>query len=215
MKKFLIGVSVITASGILLYTALLIYIGNKAQQDTKVKSDVILVLGGHVISGGDCFGPICKQIGFTPMPHYNPCVVARVDQAVWLYKNQYAPKILMSGGTDKETNANEAETMKVMAMEAGVPEGDILTEKESTSTYENFLFSQKIINEAGLNSVIIVTEPYHNPRAELVASKLGYKYSLSPATNSICWDKNNFLANWNFLKKEPLALIGYKLLNKI
>lgn len=191
------------------------YIGSKAKQDTKVKSDVILVLGGHVISGTDCYGPICKQKNFVPMPHYNPCVVARIDQAVSLYKNHFAPKILMSGGTDKETNANEAETMKKIAIEAGVPATDILVENASTSTYENFSISQKILQNAGLHSVIIVTEPYHMARAELVASKLHYTYSASPAINSVCWDKNNFLANWNFLKKEPWAIIGCKLLNKI
>ena len=215
MKKFLIILSVIVISVPLLYTALLIYIGNKAQQDTKVKSDIILVLGGSAMSGTSCYGPICQQIGFVPNPHYNPCVVARVDHAVSLYKNHYAPKILMSGGTDKDTNVNEAETMKKIAIESGVPEADILMEKESTSTYENFALSQKILNEAGLHSVIIVTEPYHIARAGLVASKLHYNYSLSPAIDSPCWDQNDFFANWNFLKKESLTLIAYKLLNEI
>ena len=213
MKKFLIIfsiiVSIIAASVLLLYTALLIYIGNKAEQDTKVKSDVILVLGGSAIGGTTCYGPICQQ-GFVPHPQYNPCVVARVDHAVSLYKNDYAPKILMSGGTDKEDNVNEAETMKKIAMEAGVTEADILMEKESTSTYENLALSQKILNKAGLNSVIIVSDPYHNARAGLVASKLHYKYSLSPTRNSPSCSHPD-----DYFLKEPLALIGYKLLNEI
>ncbi len=150
-----------------------------------------------------------------PHPHYNPCVLARVDHAVSLYKEGFASKILMSGGTDKETNANEAETMKKMAMESGVPETDILLEKESTSTYENLLLSQKIISNAHLSSVIIVTEPYHNARADLVAAKLGYKYALSPTMTSPCWNDKNLFANWNFLKREALALIAYKLIHKI
>lgn len=215
MKKVFVTLSIIAISALLLCASLLLYIGNRAKLDTKVKSDVILVLGGSAISGNSCFGPICKRIGFVPHPHYNPCVVARVDQAVSLYKDHYAPKILMSGGDDTEDNVNEAETMKKIAMEAGVPEEDILMEKKSTSTYENFLLSQEVINKAGLHSVIIVTEPYHNARAELVASKLHYKYSVSPTRTSPCWDEDNFFANWNFLKKELLALIGYKLLNKI
>ena len=185
-----------------------------AGQDTKVKSDVILVLGGSAYSGTSCYGPICQH-GFVPHRRLNPCLVARVDHAVSLYKDHYAPKILMSGGNDKEDNANEAETMKKIATEAGVPEEDILMEKESTSTYENFALSQKIITEAGLHSVVIVTDPYHNARAGLVASKLHYRYTFSPAVDSPCWDqdKNNF-TNRDFLH-EAWALIGYKLLNKI
>jgi uncharacterized SAM-binding protein YcdF (DUF218 family) len=214
MKKFLIIFLIIAVFAVLLYTAVLIYIGKRAQQDTKIKSDIILVLGGRIMSGTDCFGPICKQKGFVKKSHYNPCVVARIDHAVSLYKDGFAPKILMSGGTD-EDGVNEAETMKKIATESGVPEENILTEKESTSTYENLLLSQKIINNAGLHSVIIVTEPYHIARAGLVASKLNYTYTLSPAINSTCWDQNSFFANWNFIKKESFALIGYIFLNKI
>lgn len=214
MKRFLMAFSIIAIVAFLLYSALLVFIYREANRDTKVKSDSILVLGGKAISGTSCFGPICQKIGFVPKPHYNPCLVARVDHAVALYKDQYAPKIIMTGGTD-EDGVNEAEIMKKIALKAGVPEADIVMEKESTSTYENFAFSKKIMNEAGFQTVIIVTEPYHIARAELVASKLHYTYSVSPAKESPCWDQNSFFANLNFLKKEALALIGYKLLNKI
>ncbi|HWZ65846.1 MAG TPA: YdcF family protein [Patescibacteria group bacterium] len=215
MKKFLITLSIIAVTALLLYASLLLYVSNKAEQDTKVKSDVILVLGGSAVGGVTCFGPICQH-GFVPHPHDNPCLVARVDHAVSLYKDHYAPKILMSGGTDKGTNVNEAETMKKLALAAGVPEANILMEKESTSTYENFALSEKVLNKAGLHSVIIVTDPYHNARAELVASKLHFKYSLSPASNSPCWeqDKNKPFTNRDS-RREVFALIGYKLLNKI
>ena len=217
MKKFLILLSIIAASILLFsitFTALLIYISNEAKQDTKVKSDVILVLGGSAYGGTSCYGPICQH-DFVPQRRLNPCLVARVDHAVSLYKEHYAPKILMSGGNDKEDNANEAETMKKIAIDAGVPEADILMEKESTSTYENFALSQKIITDAKLHSIIIVSDPYHNARAELIASKLHYKYSVSPAVESPCWDQDkSSLTNRDFLH-EALALIGYKLLNRI
>jgi uncharacterized SAM-binding protein YcdF (DUF218 family) len=213
MKKFLITLLIIATSFLLLYAALLLYVSNRAQQDTKVKSDVILVLGEKAYTGASCFGPVCRH-GFVSNPHYNPCLVARVNQAVSLYKNRYAPKILMSGGTDKEDNENEAETMEKIAMEAGVPKADILMENKSTSTYENLVLSQKVMNKAGLHSAIIVTDPYANARAERVALKLRYAYSLSPASSSPCWDQNNYFANQSTLE-EPLALIGYKLSNKI
>ncbi|MDE1924917.1 MAG: YdcF family protein [Patescibacteria group bacterium] len=218
MKKiFLITLSTIVAVAVftlIFYAALLAYIANEAEQDTKVKSDAILVLGGEAISGISCYGPICQH-GFVPHPQLNPCLVARVDHAVSLYKDGYAPKILMSGGTDADTNVNEAETMKKIAIDAGISEADILTEAKSSSTYENFTFSQKILVEADLHSVIIITDPYHNARAALVASKLQYDYTLSPDVESTCWtqDKNNPF-NRDSLR-EASALIEYKLLNEI
>ncbi len=215
MKKLIIIISAILASAGFIYFSLLIYIDKNAEQDTKIKSDAILVLGGSAIGGISCVGPICKN-GFVPNPHYNPCLVARVMHGVSLYKDHYAPKIVMTGGNDEESNVNEAETMKKIATEAGVPEKDILLEKESTSTHENFLLSKKILEEAGLLSIIVVTDPYHSVRAGLIASKLHYQYSLSPAVESACWDqdKNKPFTNRDS-RREVFALIVYKLLNKI
>ena len=197
------------------YAFVLALIAQKSTVDTKVKSDVIMVLGGHVFSGTSCTGPICDKPGFVKVSRPNPCVVGRVAQAVSLYKEGYAPKILMSGGDDEEIHANEAETMKKWAVEADVPEEHILTETKSTSTYENFVLSKKIFEGAQLYSVLVVTEPYHIARAGFVATKLGYTYSVSPAVNKECWNSDYFFANWKFVKRESLALIGYKLSGKI
>lgn len=215
MKKFIILLLLFVIVILIIFISLLLYIGHMAGQDTKVKSDVIMVLGGNAYGGTTCYGPICQKKGFVMQHRLNPCLVARVDQAVSLYKEHYAGKILMSGGTDKEDNVNEAETMQKIATTAGVPASAILLEKKSTSTYENFAFSQQILKDAGLRSVIIVTDPYHNARAALVASKLGYQYTLSPDANSPCWqqDKSNFTNRDSV--REVLAIIGYKLLNQI
>ena len=43
---------------------------------------------------------------------------------------KYAPKILMSGGYDREDNVSEAETMKKIALEKGVPSKDIILKKQ-------------------------------------------------------------------------------------
>ncbi len=209
MKKSLFILSILVVVALLSYVALVFYVGNVAKQDTKIKSDVIVVLGEGAIGGTSCFGPICKQKGFMPHPQYNPCLVARIDHAVDLYNNHYASKILMSGGTDKEDNKNEAETMKTIAIAKGIPEKHILLEKASTSTYENLAFSQKILDKAHLKSAIIVTDPAANARAGLVASKLHYQYSLSPDMNTPCSHRSDYVV------REPLAIIAYFLTGKI
>lgn len=209
MKKSLIILSVLVVVALLFYAVVVFYVGNMAKQDTKVKSDAIVVLGEGAFGGITCYGPICKQKGFVPHPQYNPCLVARIDHAVNLYKNHYASKILMSGGTDKEDNKNEAETMKTIAMDAGVPGANILMEKESTSTYENLVLSQSILTKADSHSAIIVTDPATNGRAGLVAAKLHYHYSLSPDMNTPCSHRSDYVF------REPLAIIAYFLTGKI
>lgn len=180
-----------------IYLFLAIYIAKNAQKDEKKTADVILVLGAKAYRSDA----------------YNPCLVARVKHAVALYKANYAPKLLFSGGTDTEDNANEAETMKKIAESLGVPPQDILLESASTSTYENLLFSQKRLTQNQLKSILLVTEPFHAPRALLVAKKQGLQVISSPATQSICWSKHKYWSRY-FLK-EPLAIILYKINDKL
>jgi len=180
-----------------LYLSLAFYIGKAANRDTKTRSDVILVLGVKAYRGDT----------------YNPCLISRMTHAANLYKAKYAPKILVSGGFDKEDKANEAETMKKIAVNLGVPSKDILLEASSTSTYENLLFSQKIVKSAHLNSVVIVTEPFHAARTTLVAKRLGLKFTVSPTSTSPCWLPWKYFSFY-FLK-EPFAVILYKIENKL
>jgi uncharacterized SAM-binding protein YcdF (DUF218 family) len=195
-KLFFFGIAfILLLAGIYIFVAL--FIGSKATLDTKTKSDVILVLGARSYINNQ----------------YNPCLESRMQHAVDLYKAKYAKKILVSGGFDREDNVSEAETMKKLAVEKGIPVTDILLEKNSTSTYENFLYSQKVLKSAHLNSAIIVTEPFHNARAALVAEKVGLNHTVSPTTNSPCWLPNKYFTKY-FLK-EPFAIMMYKLQNKL
>jgi len=208
MKKIIVTLSVVAAVFLLIYASLVIYVLHISKQDTKVKSATIVVLGEKAISGTSCFGPRCQQ-GFVENPHYNVCLESRINQAVYLYKNHYAPKILMSGGTDAGDMVSEASTMKIIAEKDGIPAADILVENKSTSTYQNLAYSQKILNKTGLHSAIIVTDPATNARAGLVASHLHYSYSLSPDMNSPCSH------SFNYILTEPLAIIDYYLSGKI
>ncbi|MBX9702924.1 MAG: YdcF family protein, partial [Silvanigrellaceae bacterium] len=116
--------------------AVAFYVAKNAEKDEKKPADVILVLGAKAYRDGT----------------YNPCLVARITHAVDLYQAKYATKLLFSGGIDKEDQASEALTMKKIALSLGVPEQDIMLESDSTSTYENLLFSKKILQRNKLKS---------------------------------------------------------------
>lgn len=182
---------------ILFYLVIAYYVKKEASQDNTRKSDLILVLGARA------------SIHNT----YNPCLYARVAHAVNLYKAHYANKILVSGGTDKEDNVNEAETMRKIAMSLGVLSTDILMETKSTSTAENFILSKTIITANHFKTIILVTEPFHTFRAQLVAKKTGLDVVSSPAKDSPCWLKNKYFSR--FFLKEPLAIMYYKMRNMI
>lgn len=92
-----------------------------------------------------------------------------------LYKNGYGNYIVFSGNVGKGTrgvlNITEAERFRDIAIEEGVPEDKIFTEKEATNTYENYKFSKKLLKRNNVNykSVIIVQKPYVKRRCIAIA----------------------------------------------
>ncbi|EFK95859.1 protein containing DUF218 [sediment metagenome] len=172
-------------------------LAGRVYKDDRIPSDAIVVLGARAYIDGK----------------YNPCLKARVDHASELYEKKLAPLIIMSGGYDREDRENEAETMKKIAMENGINESDIILEKDSASTYENLKYSKEILKKNNMNSVILVTEPFHSPRASMIADKLNISFSVSPAKDSECWTRGKYLSRY-FLK-EPFAVLLYKLQGKI
>lgn len=180
-----------------IYIFVALNVARSVYTDNGRKSDVILVLGAKSYLGDK----------------YNPCLVERVRHGVELYKRGFGEKIILSGGNDNEDGTNEAVIMSQIAGDFGVPDADMILEKESTSTYENILNTQKVMKNKNYSSAIIVTEPFHSPRAELVAKHLGLSHTLSPATTSECWNRWKYISRY-FLK-EPLAIIVYLVQGKI
>ncbi len=192
------SLSVLVLSVLLItYISVAIFVGRNVYFDNRQKSDVILVLGAKSYLGDK----------------YNPCLVERVRHGVELYNNRLGEKIIFSGGDDEADAANEALTMSQIASGFEVPGVDMILEDESNSTYENILNSHKIMKSKNYSSTIIVTEPFHSPRAGLIAKHLGVNHTLSPATTSECWSRWKYLSKY-FLR-EPLAIILYFLQGKL
>ena len=95
----------------------------------------------------------------------------RIRYGVTLYKEGFAPKILLSGSSYlvEETGID---LMKVYALSLGVLERDIWVDHDSGSTVENALFAMKIANKNNCRSVLIVTSPTHSRRAQMVFRKI-------------------------------------------
>lgn len=92
-----------------------------------------------------------------------------VEKAAELYKKALVPKIIFSGGINKNTEMTEGVAMAEEAIELGIRREDILIEDKSTNTLENVIFSLKIIDkEIGLyniNTITAVVKNYHARRS--------------------------------------------------
>ena len=93
------------------------------------------------------------------------------ERTAELYLHEWAPLVIMSGGlgnfTKEMWTEKEADKFAAVAMRMGVPQDAILIENKSTNTGENILFTQKLLEEKGLNpqSFIVVQKPYMERRS--------------------------------------------------
>ena len=91
-------------------------------------------------------------------------------RAAELYHQGYAPKILFTGGLGRNTQGllpePEAVRFAKVAMECGVPEGDILLEDRSRNTKENIEFTRQLLREAGIphEHILGVHQPFMERR---------------------------------------------------
>jgi uncharacterized SAM-binding protein YcdF (DUF218 family)/glycosyltransferase involved in cell wall biosynthesis len=94
----------------------------------------------------------------------------RIAQAVTLYKGGFAPVLILSSGY--VYSFQEADGMRALAVDQGVPASAILLEKRATNTYQNVRFVDDILREHSWRRVLLVSSPYHMRRALLVWRKV-------------------------------------------
>ncbi len=93
--------------------------------------------------------------------------LARTNEAIKLYQNGWADKLIFSGAAQDKSGPSNAEVMRREAARAGVPTDAIITEELSATTKENAENTRTIFAENEISSVILVTSAYHQRRAGL------------------------------------------------
>jgi uncharacterized SAM-binding protein YcdF (DUF218 family) len=105
----------------------------------------------------------------------SPGLKERLDYALELYRSGAFTHFVVSGGLDHpDYKYTEAEGMKRYLAAHGVPEDVIYLENQSTSTYENLLFSKAVMQQEGLSSAVIITHDFHGRRALEIARELKF-----------------------------------------
>lgn len=109
----------------------------------------------------------------------------RLDAALGYLNGNPDVPVIVSGGQGNDEAISEALCMKNYLVENGVSESRIIMEDKSTSTDENLEFSFAILDKMGLSrDIVLVTDGYHQYRAQLIAGKhgAGNIYSVSAST---------------------------------
>ena len=95
----------------------------------------------------------------------------RCRYAAWLYRYWKPLPIVASGGMDH--GIVMADVARQTLENEGIPVDMIWTEGASRSTYENGLFTSRLLRAKNIHRIVLVTEAYHMPRAAQCFRKQG------------------------------------------
>lgn len=138
----------------------------------------------------------------------SPVFQARIDHAIKLYKEGRVGKILLTGGYGKNAEFSESEVALKYCKKRGVPERDILIEKESQTTEQNIIEAEMVMRQRGLKSALLVSDPWHLKRALAMAQKHGVEAEPSATQTSMYRSEKT---QWGFLLRELYYLHVWRL----
>jgi len=162
----------VVGSLLLYFLVSLVQVWNTGRDDSFLRSrrtvDAIVVLGAAQYDG-------------RPSPQLR----ARLDHVVRLWNVPVAPLVMVTGGKQIGDRFTEAEASRDYLVSKGVPVEVIVIESRGTSTYQSL---EAVRDEARLNQwndVVLVSDPYHLKRAQLVASELGMAAEVSATRDGV------------------------------
>ena len=163
--------------GLLLIISLMYGCVNVAQVWWVGKSDQARAVDAIVVLG-------VAQYDGRPSPQLQ----ARLDHALALWQEGLSPLVITTGGNQPGDRFTEAETSANYLMEGlmsvAVPAESIVQENSGSTTRESLIAVHNIMQDRGLHSVLIVTDPYHSLRSRLIAQDLGLVAYISPTRTS-------------------------------
>jgi uncharacterized SAM-binding protein YcdF (DUF218 family) len=146
--------------------------------------------------------------------------IDRIIQAVILYNQGKVKKIIVTGGSGELLNQGQKESMliKDFCIKLGVRDSDILIETESRNTYENAIFTKRLIPYEK-EKVLLITSAFHMRRSAAVFAKAGYKFDTlatdpfvtRPAIDDYFLPNARALVGWQTLLKEMVGYLVYGL----
>ncbi len=145
----------------------------------------------------------------------------RLTSTLSLYFSKKVKKIWISGGASQiwEKTPSEAILVRDFLLQMGIPEEDIILEKDSKNTYENALFSRQMMEDRQENpKCLLITSAFHMPRAKRLFRK--QKIDVTPfPTDHLAVPLNQprhiiipggkYLDQWDLLFKEWVGIIVY------
>ncbi len=110
----------------------------------------------------------------------SPVLQARLDHALDLYRSEVARVIVVTGSNRPGDRVTEATAAASYLHTHGIPEAAIRREVQGTNTYDQLAASRRFLDDEGIRSVVLVSDPLHSHRLALTARETGLDARISP-----------------------------------
>lgn len=167
--RFFVRFGVIVAVLAVLYVFYIAFLvwHQSTVDDAEMGSDAIVVLGAAQYNG---------------VP--SPVLRARLDHAADLWREGYAPVVVVTGGKMPGDVSTEASASAAYLASKGVPDGSVLREVQGRTSWESLQASARFLHERDIEKVILVSDSFHNARIETMAEAVGLEPSVSATRTS-------------------------------
>jgi uncharacterized SAM-binding protein YcdF (DUF218 family) len=132
----------------------------------------------------------------------SPVLRARLDHALELWNRHLASLLILTGGTGAGDSTSEAAVGRTYARKHGVPDSAILEENEGRTTSESMRAVAGMLEVRGLQSALLVSDPFHMLRLRILARRFGFTPYTSPTQTSPI--SPNREERWKYMFSESL-----------
>jgi uncharacterized SAM-binding protein YcdF (DUF218 family) len=132
----------------------------------------------------------------------SPVLRARLDHALDLWNRHLASLLIVTGGTGAGDTTSEADVGRNYAKKHGVPDSAILVENAGRTTSESMRAVAGMLEVRGLQSALLVSDPFHMLRLRILARRFGFTPYTSPTQTSPI--SPNREERWKYIFSESL-----------
>jgi uncharacterized SAM-binding protein YcdF (DUF218 family) len=183
LVRRILTVAVVTAFALWIISATAVLIWSS--RDEARPAQAIVVLGAAQYAGRP-----------------SPVLRARLDHALDLWNRHLASLLILTGGTGSGDITSEAAVGRTYAKRHGVPDSAILVESEGRTTSESMKAVAGMLEVRGLQSALLVSDPFHMLRLRILARRFGFTPYTSPTRTSPI-DPNRE-ERWKYIFSESL-----------
>ena len=187
MRRLRRAIGLVLLAAATVYTVALVTVLVVSQQDQRRPVDAIVVLGAAQYNGRP-----------------SPVLRARLDHALQLYLEGFAPRIVVTGGVGRGDTTSEAIVGRQYLLTQDVPPSAVVVQPQGRSTQASMTAVADWLAAEHLNRVILVSDPFHMFRLRLEARRTDLEAYTSPTESSPISD--NPVLELRYLAAEGLKI---------